>query len=93
MHEDHLSYGKSFSEALEGLFTKRAETESIFSPVDPDAPSFNDLILQANQAFESYLDGLAERRFDASSDALEELQDALHQLSEQAADETESTRE
>jgi len=90
MHEDHLSYGKSFAEALEGLFAERKAAALVDIAPGSEAEatdSLGDLIQQANQAFENYLDGLAERRFDASSDALEELQNALRRLSEQAPSE------
>ena len=84
MHGDNLSYGKSFEEALTGLFAgEAAETEDAVPSAEAVGmmdDSFQSLVQQANEAFDEYLDALAERRFDAASGALETLQNALQQL-------------
>jgi hypothetical protein len=82
MHNDRLSYAESFDEALEGLFT-----DSVSQP-DQDLPqtltdqSIRQLIDQANQAFEDYLDQMQQKQFDEAARSMQKLENALNQLEE-----------
>jgi len=85
MHGDNLSYAETFEEALRGLF----EGVALAAPerdweVPAEEASLNELIGQANQAFEDYLSYQSQKRFADAARALETLQRALEQLSEKS---------
>jgi uncharacterized membrane protein (UPF0182 family) len=85
MHRDNLSYAETFEEALRGLF----EGVDLAAPEreweEPaEGASLNDLIEQANGAFEDYLNYQSQKRFGDAARALETLQRALEQLSERS---------
>jgi hypothetical protein len=81
MHGDDLSYAENFDEALQGLFEGQPPAaKKIAAP----AASVEQLIEQANSAFESYLTALGEKRFEDASGQLESLEQSLEQLREQA---------
>ncbi|MCB9350919.1 MAG: UPF0182 family protein [Lewinellaceae bacterium] len=83
MHDDKLSYAKTFDEALEGLFGEAAPLpERIEGQPAPAAQTTAELIGRAQQAFDDYLKATGEKRFQEASQALEQLQRALRQLSE-----------
>lgn len=81
MHGDQLSYAETFDEALKGLYGERAAPGPV-SPGPPPSParSLDRLARQADQAFNDYLQALADKRFDKAGDALEELSRALETL-------------
>lgn len=84
MHDDKLSYAKTFDEALEGLFGEAAPLpERIEGQAAPAAQTTEALIERAQQAFDDYLKATGEKRFQEASQALEQLQRALEGLSEQ----------
>ena len=84
MHDDKLSYAKTFDEALEGLFGEAAPLpERIEGQPAPAAQTTEALIERAQQAFDEYLKATGEKRFQEASQALEQLQRALEGLSEQ----------
>jgi len=81
MHNDNLSYAETFDEALYGLLAEgrpalAPETERAI----PSTASVDQLIKDANDAFENYLDALGDKEFDQSSKYLEELSDSLEKL-------------
>jgi uncharacterized membrane protein (UPF0182 family) len=84
MHGDNLSYAETFDEALRGLFeggeqpTPGATWESV---EEGEKASLDDLIRQANDAFEDYLELQSQKRFTDAAKALERLQRALEELS------------
>ena len=81
MHDDKLSYAKTFDEALEGLFSEAAPLpERIEGQPAPPAQTTADLIKRAQQAFDDYLKATGEKRFQEASQALEQLQRALEGL-------------
>jgi uncharacterized membrane protein (UPF0182 family) len=85
MHGDNLSYAETFQDALRGLF----EGVDLAAPErEWEAPagetSLNNLIKQANDAFEDYLSYQSQKRFGDAARALETLQRALEQLSERS---------
>lgn len=78
MHNDNLSYAETFDEALRGLFEETAPLTSLDRATD--GLSGEDLIEEANDAFESYLQGLGEKRYEEAVQALKRLENALQQL-------------
>ncbi len=92
MHNDNLSYAESFDKALEGLFDGTgAAAPSDAAPKGETAGglSRDDAIQEADAAFEDYLKALGGKKFDAASQALKRLEDALKRLTapESAANE------
>jgi uncharacterized membrane protein (UPF0182 family) len=86
MHKDNLSYGNTFDEALAGLFKEGAPGTAVKkAPAAPGEASVESLIQRANDAFENYLQHLGRKRFEAASGALENLQQALNQLTRTTA--------
>ena len=85
MHNDDLSYAESFDKALEGLFVEAPpEVEAAKEPGTAAAGlSLGQLIRQAGDAFQNYLQSLGEKKFDAASRALKQLESALRDLAAQ----------
>ncbi|RJP69856.1 MAG: UPF0182 family protein [Ignavibacteriales bacterium] len=89
MHGDNLSYGETFDKALQGLFNKTEQTlpivenKSVETKTQPTS-SNNQLIKDANNAFDNYLKYLGEKKFIESSQELEKLQKYLKQLEEKS---------
>ncbi|MBN1360457.1 MAG: UPF0182 family protein [Sedimentisphaerales bacterium] len=83
MHNDNLSYAPTFEEALDGLFGEAAARAPL--PARQAEASFEQLVRQANQAFENYLTALGEKNFSQAASELEALQTALERLSRMAA--------
>jgi len=85
MHGDTLSYAETFDKALQGLFDKSIPEQAITEEVpSAEVLPMNQLIQDADQAFNDYLRLLGEKRFQEASAALEQLQGALSQLVEQS---------
>lgn len=84
MHRDTLSYAATFREALQGLFSGPSRMAPTVLPpfVIPPELLVQDLIREANQAFENYVRLHAEKRFAEAGQELARLQDALQRLSE-----------
>jgi hypothetical protein len=81
MHNDQISYAETFDEALEGLFKAKAgEQPTPTGRLDQEI-SVDRLVQQANEAFESYLENLAQKNFQQSARSLEQLQQILKRLS------------
>jgi uncharacterized membrane protein (UPF0182 family) len=74
MHGDTMSYAETFDEALRGLYQEGA----LELPV---TATLEELAGRANEAFESYLDALGERRFEEAAGHLQTLEDLLGRLS------------
>ncbi len=82
MHNDQISYAETFDEALEGLFKAKAgEQPSRPGRMADEQVSAKQLVQQANDAFESYLENLAQKNFQQSARSLEQLQQTLERLS------------
>ncbi|MCG6942376.1 MAG: UPF0182 family protein [Thiohalocapsa sp.] len=77
MHGDHLSYAKTFDEALQGLF---APGQPSAAGAEPGAASMRQLGSEANAAFNNYLKAQGEGRFRDAAEALAELQSLLGRL-------------
>ncbi len=93
MHGDNLSYGKSFDEALAGLFAQETGKQAVQSfaqlPAKPgvinEISTIKTKIQQANDAFNNYLKLSGQKKFSEAAKQLEKLQQMLDQLSEQNA--------
>ncbi|MFO7915323.1 MAG: UPF0182 family protein [Candidatus Krumholzibacteriales bacterium] len=79
MHDDKLSYGENFEQALEGLFSGKAPPLAVMEEGEGQF-SRADLIRDAQSAFDNYLKSLGEKRFGETGRSLEQLQNALDQL-------------
>ncbi|MBN2316274.1 MAG: UPF0182 family protein [Sedimentisphaerales bacterium] len=80
MHNDNLSYAETFDDALYGLF---GDGTTIRQTIRGDLveKSLDQLIKQANNAFENYLNALGDKDFDQASGQLKTLSDSLRRLS------------
>lgn len=83
MHNDVLSYGESFEEALKGIFEESARELPAGEQPSAGVATSDELIQQANAAFEDYIRLMGEKRFNEASKALESLQQSLQLLSGQ----------
>ncbi len=83
MHDDNLSYAETFDEALAGLY-KTSEKEPATAAATTGTPKRNqttkELINEANQAFENYLQLMQQKDFRQAGEALETLRQSLQQL-------------
>jgi hypothetical protein len=84
MHGDTLSYAETFDKALQGLFDKTIPKKAVAPETAAPAPSLEQLIQDADQAFNDYLRLIGEERFQEAGAALERLQQALTGLVEQS---------
>jgi uncharacterized membrane protein (UPF0182 family) len=86
MHDDNISYAPTFEEALEGVFKDEAPVERTeLEEVKPVERRAGTLIQQANTAFDSYLRATGTGNFEQASRSLQQLQQALNELAEEAA--------
>jgi uncharacterized protein len=86
MHGDEMSYGKTFDEALNGLFSKSPAMQKISTTEKAVPITVSQLpgqIKAANDAFNNYLKFNADRKFTEAAKELEKLQQALQTLSSQ----------
>lgn len=82
MHNDNLSYAETFDEALKNLIT--GTTEPVGEEVGvAGRQTLQQLIDQANNAFENYLENMQQKNFNQAGNELQNLQDALQKLSEE----------
>ena len=77
MHEDRLSYAETLEDAIRGLF----EDPDLEPPVTPEIVGMDQLIRQADQAFEDYLMYTGNKEFDMASQALGQLEEAINEMS------------
>lgn len=80
MHNDVLSYAETFDKALEGLLGKRKPAAPLPGREDLPVVSNRRLIRQAGNAFDSYLQALGQKQYEAAASALKELETALQDL-------------
>jgi hypothetical protein len=82
MHNDTMTYGESFDEALRKLI-EGGEGEPDQKPGFAESPDREKrLIRSANRAFENYLERTAEKQFVPAAKSLEKLEKALKSLME-----------
>jgi len=89
MHGDNMSYGKSFDEALNGLFSKSPVIQKASTTEKTVPITVNQLpgqIKAANDAFNNYLKLNGEKKFNEAAKELEKLQQALQTLSNQSGE-------
>ncbi len=83
MHEDNLSYGETFDEALAGIF---ASPDSGIAPSNPEPQQQRpdtgtaELIQNANAAFEAYQQATGQGNFEKAAQELNRLKSYLEQL-------------
>ncbi|HEX38132.1 MAG TPA: UPF0182 family protein [Candidatus Cloacimonetes bacterium] len=84
MHGDELSYAETFDKALQGLFEK--QTADIISEKEVgNVFTIEEKIQQASNAFDNYIKSLGDKRYNDAARALQELENALKNLSDQGA--------
>lgn len=92
MHQDTLSYAESFEAALEGLFKDGKAAAAAPEPGSTaalESPSFRQMVLEADQAFNTFLDALGNREYTRAARAVERLEErlkALKQVQEKEGD-------
>lgn len=84
-HGDRLSYAENFADALEGLYSEELEPEMAVEDPTPAAAevetsTLQELIQEANQAFESYLDLQQQMQFEEASRKMRQLRNTLQEL-------------
>jgi uncharacterized protein len=89
MHGDDMSYAQTFDQALNKFFNASSNNnpppqEVSTTQISTSTISNNDLIQQANDAFNNYLRLSGQKKFNEAARELEKLQDALNKLSNNA---------
>ncbi|MCF8085983.1 MAG: UPF0182 family protein [Desulfohalobiaceae bacterium] len=88
MQGENMSYATTFEKALEGLYSEDVEPEEMVEEAaretGAEMATVQELIKQANQAFESYLNLQQQMQFEEASRKMRKLRDTLQKLSEQA---------
>jgi uncharacterized membrane protein (UPF0182 family) len=86
MHDDRLSYAESFDKALQGLIGEQKPVSSVAVGGETKARMpVAELVREADNAFDGYLDALGEKRYQDASRALKRLETSLQQLSRRLA--------
>ena len=80
MHNDRLSYAETFDKALEQLLKADRPSEEALPAITPGTGNIDQLVQQANQAFENYLRLQGEMNFEQASKELKKLHTSLQQL-------------
>ena len=81
MNDDKMAYGTTFDEAIDSFFgTSGPEINNTQNLPVPSA-NISELIKKANQSFNDYLKYMQQKRFNDAGNALNDLQQALQQLS------------
>jgi uncharacterized protein len=82
MHNDQLSYAETFDEALNGLFSEPGPARASADRPSLPGRDFQQLIGQARQSFENYLNQMQQKEFENAARSLQNLEKALEQLEE-----------
>ncbi|MGA6927525.1 MAG: UPF0182 family protein, partial [Desulfosarcina sp.] len=93
MYDDQLSYADTFDQALQGLLdgqTAGSEAARLSETRADDSAAAGDLVRQAADAFDGYLNALGEKRYQDASGALKHLESTLQALSRQLNGDTPS---
>ena len=89
MQGEDMSYATTFEKALQGLYSEEVEPEEMVEEAargtGAEMATVQELIKQANQAFESYLNLQQQMEFEEASRKMRKLRDTLQKLSEQAS--------
>ncbi|MEF8822900.1 MAG: UPF0182 family protein [Desulfohalobiaceae bacterium] len=88
MHGEKMSYATTFEKALEGLYSEDVEPEEMVEEAAAgtggEMATVQELIQEANRAFEDYLNLQQQMEFEEASRKMRKLRDTLQKLSEQA---------
>ncbi len=85
MHGDKLSYAPTFDEAL-NLLLERSPGDKVLSPIEKQEKPREDvdnIIKNANNAFNDYIKYMGNQEFNKASNALNNLKQSLQQLEEE----------
>jgi uncharacterized membrane protein (UPF0182 family) len=82
MHNDKLSYAEDFETAIRGLFME-LETQAAEEDIPAFSQTMEQLIQRAKTAFDNYIEATGNRNYQQVSRSLEELENALNDLSEE----------
>jgi uncharacterized membrane protein (UPF0182 family) len=85
MHDDRLSYGETFDEALQGLFGEGKRQTPSPKPRAASGDTVRGLVQQASEAFDGYLQALSDRAFDKANQHLKTLSSTLQRLDQVTA--------
>ena len=88
MHNDNLSYAKNFDDALRSLFTGGEAAPALGTPEEDVGQTQKQWIDEASSAFDDYLRFMQEKDFNSAANALQKLNDALKQLSDGSAEDS-----
>jgi uncharacterized membrane protein (UPF0182 family) len=80
MHEDQLSYAETFEEAMEGLFLEEVAQQPVQTDLHVTNKNIRQLVDQAQQSFQEYLDQMQQKKFEEAAHSLQNLEEALNQL-------------
>jgi uncharacterized membrane protein (UPF0182 family) len=85
MSDDKMAYATTFDAAINNFFASPG-AEQIVTNLNLPSPAVNldELIKKANQSFEDYLQLMQQKRFNDAGNALNDLQQALQQLSDRS---------
>ena len=86
MHNDKLSYAETFDQALNNLFEGDAKESLDAAEFATTGKNVNELIQDANQAFENYLKFMHQKQFNSAANELNKLQKTLEQLKDDNKD-------
>ncbi len=88
MQGQNMSYAPTFEEALKGLYSEDVEPEEMVEEASAgtgeEMATVQELVEQANRAFESYLNLQQQMEFEEASRKMRELRNTLQKLSQQA---------
>jgi uncharacterized membrane protein (UPF0182 family) len=83
MHKDRLSYAQTLSEALEGLYEEDSTAPALRTKAaagEPDSRQL-DLIRQADEAFNRYIEATGSGDFKTAGEALQNMRDLFNEIS------------
>jgi uncharacterized protein len=83
MNGDKMAYGTTFDEAIDNFFGGSGQQNITPQNLPSPAGNLGEIIKKANQSFNDYLQYMQQKKFNDAGNALNDLQQALQQLSEQ----------
>ena len=97
MQGENMSYATTFKDALEGLYSEDIEPREMVEGAGPETKggmaTVQELVQEANQAFESYLNLQQQMEFEKASRKMRKLRDTLQKLSDKAGAEKSQSEE
>ena len=84
MNDDKMAYGTTFDEAIDSFFGTSVQQAVTTRNLPSPSINLNEMIKKANQSFDDYLQFMQQKKFSDAGNALNDLQQALQQLSAQS---------